>query len=366
VLAQKFKITPWRAAGVVQLQHNEETMRRNHPELLCEEQARYAEETILDNIRQAYRSERSYPPTEDQPFVEDPVGIHGRGEPDETSSSFVGADDIYDMEAKLGQANKRDDELARILIDDHVYKEDVDESTLPVKTDGAAQRLIKAKREYSTRETKTGTIPYPETNVQGVKRPRWKYVAKVVNTRTMRKKGRRNTSYTNNNIENTLVEEDGALRVATVEEAKQAAWKPTRTKGNEYIYDGVKRAWLEKTVGGKTDVWGKAPKMNAADAVAKGGSESSTKATATTAPEPSHEETDFMETPPAAAETGTSSKDEQEEVAAAAGSGDGDEPVVVEGHVPENESDDDDDPATEDVLAEDSTKEEKGDDTTAK
>jgi hypothetical protein len=306
--------------------------------------------------------------------VEDPVGIHGRGEPDETSSSFVGADDIYDMEAKLGQANKRDDELARILIDDHVYKEDVDESTLPVKTDGTAQRLIKAKREYSTRESNknvTGTIPYPETNAQGVKRPRWKYVAKVVNTRTMRKKGRRNTSYTNNNIDNTLVEEDGALRVATVEEAKQAAWKPTRTKGNEYIYDGVKRAWLEKTIGGKTDVWGKAPKMNAANAVAKGGSESSTKATATTAPEPSPEETDFMETPPSAAETGTSSKDEQEEVAAAAGSGDNDEAVVVvEDHVPETESggevtSDDDDP-TEEVLAEDSTKEEKGDDTTAK
>jgi hypothetical protein len=168
----------------------------------------------------------------------------------------VSADDIFDMDAKLEAANKRDDELARILINEHVYKEDVDESTLEVKTDGAAKRLTSNKE-----------IPYPETNAQGTKRQRWKYVAKVVNTRSMRKKGRRLTSYTNNNMENTLVEEDGELRVATVEEAKQVAWKPTRTKGTEYIYEGALRAWLEKTIKGKTDVWGSAPKQSAAEAV---------------------------------------------------------------------------------------------------
>jgi hypothetical protein len=151
------------------------------------------------------------------------------------------------------------------LIDEHVYKEDVDESTLEVKTDGAAKRLIKAKQGY--KEHVVSEIPYPETNAQGVKRPRWKYVAKVVNTRTQRKKGRRLTSYTNNNMENTLVEEDGSLRVATVEEAKQVAWKPTRTKGAQYIYEGAQRAWLERTILGKTDVWGMAPKKSAAEAV---------------------------------------------------------------------------------------------------
>lgn len=68
-------------------------------------------------------------------------------------------------------------------------------------------------------------------------------------------------------MENTLVEENGILRVATVEEAKNVAWKPTRTKSNEYIYDGVKKAWLEKTIDRNTGVWGKAPRTAAADVV---------------------------------------------------------------------------------------------------
>jgi hypothetical protein len=268
VLAQKYQITPWRAAGIIQLQHNEEQMRRNNPELLCEEQAQYAEQMILQNIRDAYRSDGSENPNRNQYFVEDPAGIHGRGAPDEISSSFVLADDIYDMEAKLEEANERDEKLAQILIDDHVYKEDVDESTLEVKTDGAAKRLIKAQQEQQdTISTTEKIIPYPETNAKGEKRKRWKYVAKVVNTRAMKKKGRRFTSYTNNNMENTLVEEDGKLRVATVEEAKQVAWKPSRKKGTQYIYENVQRAWLERTIQNKTDVWGMTPRQSAAEAV---------------------------------------------------------------------------------------------------
>ena len=281
VLAQRFQITTWRAAGVVQLQHAEEQMRRDNPELLCDEQAQWAEETIMKNISDAYKSERAQPPNRghgglQQPFVEDPVGIHGLGEPDDISNSWDATDDIYDMEAKLQKANARDDEMAKVMIDEHVYKEDVDESTLPVKTDGVAKRLITEKRAHEKNRAKNddasntsgdeSKIPYPETNGQGVKRPRWKYVAKIVNTRAMRKKGKRITSYTNNNISNTLVEHDGELRVATVEEAKKVAWKATRTKGNTYIYEGAQKAWLDKTINGKTEVWGKAPMTSASAA----------------------------------------------------------------------------------------------------
>jgi hypothetical protein len=271
VLAQQYQISTWRAAGVIQLQHNEEQMRQNHPELLCEEQAKHAEEMIKKNIQDAYRADRvSVNPNLNQAFVEDPMGIHGRGAPDEMSSSFTPADDIFDVDAKLKAANERDEKLARILIDEHVYKEDVDESTLEVKTDGSTKRLLKShelQRQHSA--TTTGReIPYPETNAKGEKRPRWKYVAKVVNTRAMRTKGRRLTCYTNNNMENTLVEEDGNLRIATVEEAKQVAWKPSRTKGNQYIYEGVQRAWLDHTLLGKSGVWGIAPRRSAAAAAA--------------------------------------------------------------------------------------------------
>jgi hypothetical protein len=277
VLAQRFQITTWRAAGIVQLQHSEEQMRRNNPEMLCEEQAQWAEDTIMKNISDAYKSERAQPPNrghggQHQPFVEDPVGIHGLGEPDETSTSWVATDDIYDMEAKLHKANARDDELAQVMIDEHVYEEDVDESSLPVRTDGVAKRLIKAQQAQQDPASKdddaseTSTIAYPEANGQGVKRPRWKYVAKIVNTRAMRRKGKKIASYANNNTHNTLVEQDGTLRVATVEEAKKVAWKPTRTKGNAPLYEGVRKAWLDKTLNGKTEVWGKAPTTSAAAA----------------------------------------------------------------------------------------------------
>ena len=290
VLAERYKITPLRAAGVVQLQHNEEQMRWHRPELLCDAQAQNAEEMILKNISDAYRAESSDPPGTAraggghggrgpvkviQPFVEDPAGIHGRGEPDEISRTFVSTDDIYDMDMKLEEANRRDEERARILLDEHVYKEDVDETVVMVQTDGAAKRLLKAHNQHGKKKEEKQQkteIPYPETNSEGEKRPRWKYVAQVVNTRAQRKKGRKLTSYVNNRMDNTLVEEDGLLRVATVAEAKQVAWKPTvseKVKGGkrnkivpkqmEAMYDGVKKAWLERELHGRTDVWGKAP-----------------------------------------------------------------------------------------------------------
>lgn len=262
VIAQKFNITPMRAAAVIQLQHAEEQMRQHNPELLCEEQAKYAEDAILQNIRDAYRAERSQPPR--QPFVEEPAGAHGRGEADETSVSWTKTDDIYDLEAKIEQANVRDAKRARLLIDGHVYKEDVDEAQVPVRADVTTKRLIKAKKKQEEeKEDDVQPIPYPETNAKGEKRARWKFVAKVVNTRAMRKKGRKIINYTNNNVENTLVEHDGELRVATVEEAKQVAWKPTRSKDNEYIYEGAKSAWLQKTLEGKSGVWGRAPPTRA-------------------------------------------------------------------------------------------------------
>jgi hypothetical protein len=278
VIAQKYQVQPWRAAGVIQLQHAEEQLRAHHPELLADEQAKYAETTIVQNIRDAYRAERNHPPRE--PFVEDPVGILGRGEPDETSTEWQSTDDIYDMEQKLEQANVRDAKHARLLIDGHVYKEDVDDTKRPVRTDATAKRLLKARekqqqsKDTTTTTTTTATtttttdkntnraskvIPYPENNGKGEKRPRWKYIAKVVNTRALKKKGRRVSTYTNNNMENTLVEHDGDLRVATIAEAHQVAWKPNRRVNNQVIYQGAQQAWLEKTLYGKTDVWGRMP-----------------------------------------------------------------------------------------------------------
>jgi hypothetical protein len=255
VIAQKFNITPWRAAGVVQLQHSEEQMRKHHPELLAEDQANYAEQQILKNIRDAYKAERLEAPDN---YVEDPVGLHGRGEPDETSSYWKPTDDVFDVDQKLEDANVRDIKDARLLIDGHKYFEDTDDNSAGVKVDAGSRRLLKNRARLEEAKVETEPIPYPATNGDGEKRPRWKYVAQVVDTRNLRKKGRKSTTYTNNNTENTLVEEDGKLRVATLHESKQVAWKRARA-GNEYIFHGAKRAWLDKMVNGKNEAWGLAP-----------------------------------------------------------------------------------------------------------
>jgi hypothetical protein len=265
LIAQKFHITPWRAAAVIQLQHNEEQMRRSNPELMCDEEAKYAQDTIQKNIRDAYQSENTEPP---KYFVEDPVGAHGRGGPDETSSNWKRTDDVFDLEQKLDQANIRDAERARMIIDNHVYVEDVDEDKTTVTVDKNCHKLLSAKNKLEEESTKAqaadkAKIPYPETNSKGEKRPRFKFVAQVVDTRLQRQKGRNSHNYTNNNTENTLVELDGQLRIASLEESKHVAWKRVR-QGNEFIFQGVKRAWLERTNHGKTDGWGRAPMTKAA------------------------------------------------------------------------------------------------------
>ena len=291
VVAQRYHITTARAAGIIQLQHAEEQMRQHKPELLCSEHANHAEGLILENIRDAYRSERSQPPGQQPnssrslPFIEDPVGIHGRGEPDETSTQWANLDDIFDMEQKLAQATVRDNERAKIIINNHIYKEDIDEEEQLVKVDTSGRKLIvvkdKLKKEMATLED---SIPYPETNGKGEKRGRWKYVAQIVNTRSLKRKqvGRRgkssSTSYTNNKMGNTLVEHDGELRIATVTEAKQTAWKPTRTRSNEYLFEGAKKAWLERTLKGKTSVWGLAPRTRASDSAPEKASAKTTEA----------------------------------------------------------------------------------------
>jgi hypothetical protein len=316
-IAEKYQITTMRAAGIIQLQHAEEQMQQHSPELLCPEQAKYAEETIIQNIRDAYKSERiplpgGNNPRNSIPFVEDPVGIHGRGEPDETSTQWSPADDIYDMEQKLTQADSRDQERAQILIDNHLYREDKDEEEELVKTDATSKKLLQAKEKLKNEmESKAATaagdkrtiIPYPETNAKGERRDRWKYVAQIVNTRNLKRKqhewGHRKiptTSYTNNKLGNTLVEQDGELRIASVAEAKQAAWKPTRTRSNEYLFEGAKKAWLEKTLKGKSDVWGKAPRTRASDSIASAASEDTPEAKTTEVVE------DSLEDPVSAAE----------------------------------------------------------------
>ena len=58
--------------------------------------------------------------------------------------------------------------------------------------------------------------------------------------------------------DNTLVEEDGELKIATVEEVAQTSWKPVRNE-DEFTYKGVKAAWLDRQLKGEKMGWGRVP-----------------------------------------------------------------------------------------------------------
>jgi hypothetical protein len=57
-------------------------------------------------------------------------------------------------------------------------------------------------------------------------------------------------------IDNTLVEQNGELRVASVAEAKGTAWKPVRNE-LEFTFGDVKQAWLRRTLHGEVEGWGR-------------------------------------------------------------------------------------------------------------
>jgi hypothetical protein len=105
-------------------------------------------------------------------------------------------------------------------------------------------------------------------------RPRWKFVAQTINTRELKKaqqksknqgRRRRGRGYCNNDPTNSLVEEDGVLRVATVADVSSVAWKPTRK--NDFIYKTVQDAWLAHILHNRPHAWGKQQAPNKAPVV---------------------------------------------------------------------------------------------------
>jgi hypothetical protein len=89
-------------------------------------------------------------------------------------------------------------------------------------------------------------------------RPRWKFVAQTVNTRQLKKERAVSRGYTNNSPVNTLVEHDGTLTAATLQDVKLASWKPVRHV-QEHTYSSAKQGWLDRSVRGDETAWGMAP-----------------------------------------------------------------------------------------------------------
>jgi Eukaryotic mitochondrial regulator protein len=186
VIAQKFNVTAERVAAVVQLQHNEQQMLLQNPDAeLCTELADRMDRLIQQEIDDAYQTFNLKKP---ETFTEDPVGVDSWKEP----KKWVIVDDVFDVDKMAEDAIIREEREARLIIDGHVYIEDLDENATPVPLDKDCRYLLKQKdsiqkrmseeeaRVLSERAKKTACEPvWPTQNGKGETRERWKFVAQT-------------------------------------------------------------------------------------------------------------------------------------------------------------------------------------------
>lgn len=284
VIAQKFRLTPERVAGVIQLQHNEEQLIRQKnagvPDInLCEEAADFMDNSIQQEIRDAYQAFGEKKPDE---FVEDPIMFMGQ-----ERKTWQVVDDVFDVDQLLKDATVREEREARLAIDGYVYVEDVDDDTVELPLSKDCKELLRRQANFKKGQEKVNdeehqpesnavTVTVPEENATAEnRRPRWKYVAQVVNTRELYRQKHHDgirtdgpMSYTNNSPENTLVEVDGTLRRATKADVQQTSWKSVRHTC-EHTYRTAKQGWLNRKIRGDMEAWGKAPKAPPVAAVKK-------------------------------------------------------------------------------------------------
>ena len=117
-----------------------------------------------------------------------------------------------------------------------------------------------------------GASPFPDNNrgyneTPGTRRPRWKFAAQIVDTHALenpkgskrrgkavaaRAKARRHGRVVDGN---TIIEEGGKLRVASVAELERTSWKHVRDE-SEFMFRGVKDAWLRRQLEGEVGGWG--------------------------------------------------------------------------------------------------------------
>jgi hypothetical protein len=252
LIAQRFNLTSQRVAAIVELAHREDQHRKNGKKIYYDAQA-YVDAKIKEHIRTAYSEFGELDPQE---FVEDPMGVTGMGDPDTLTGSMIDISDVIDVDAHLEATLIREQKDARVKIDGHIYKEDVDDNQFHVKISAEAQKLLNTAKSFTNSEDSQrpgGLNPAPGSHPR---RDRWKYAALTVNTRDA-KKNRKKSYYRKKEIsDDIMVEQDGELRLATIAEVKETCWKPKRNF-QEFSFSGVKAAWLERSLRGETGGWGR-------------------------------------------------------------------------------------------------------------
>lgn len=277
VVGQHYNITAVRVGGIVELAHLEDRRRQNGDEELFDDVQAYADRKILEHVRVAY-SEFNEPEPQ-VPFVE-PAAPY---EPHPLQRQVVRleGDELRDLDQELWEVAKKDQEKMQRILDEKIFVEDRDYDKKYVKIDNQAQQLLDNRRFFDKsiqRKLSNNTTISTTTN-EPPSSPRWKYVAKVIDSAsekarhkrdkkklTGRKLRRRQQQLAQNN--NTLVEYNGTLRVATVAEASATEWSNPINR-RELIYKSAKSAWLEKTLRGEVGGWGRAAVLPAEEKMKK-------------------------------------------------------------------------------------------------
>lgn len=294
VIAQKYNITPTRVAAIVQNCHDEEQAKKRGEKIYTKAQE-YVDAKIREHIVNCYNCYRE---TDPQTFVEDPVGVTpGIKDPENRVRDVVRVEDLYDVDELMEKAEERSKEDTQLYLDNRAYIEDEDDSLKDMKVNAECLKLIQAKNDSFKalntimKRNENDRKDYPLPNgVEGIegndndvlkenqneaigqeqRRPRWKYAAKLINTREekkMKQKVQREGSggrskkslrkiVLDDKQRNILVEHDGMLRVGTANEVGDMSWKPERNT-IEFIYQGVKKAWMRRQLRGEVGGWGK-------------------------------------------------------------------------------------------------------------
>lgn len=288
VIGERFNISSLRTSAIVEEIHQEEQMMKHHPELVHEKVAEYVDTKIQEHINNCYNAYGEVNPNE---YIENPIES-GDVKLTNTSGDVVTVEDLHDVDELTRQAILREKDEAQLEIDGYVYKEDVDDDQIPSNVNKECLDLIKAQNQayedmlenWGRNEDSEKECPLPlggkivsedddgntvERKVN--RRPRWKFVAQTINVREqkqLKEKGMsKKKKQAHAKMKNTLVEHDGRLRVATMKEVNDVAWKDVRdVKG--FLTKGVRSAWLKRR-NGERGVWGRVPDEVKAAARAK-------------------------------------------------------------------------------------------------
>mmetsp|Transcript_12119 Transcript_12119/g.22685 ORF Transcript_12119/g.22685 Transcript_12119/m.22685 type:complete len:469 (+) Transcript_12119:79-1485(+) len=272
VIGEKFNLSPLRVAAIVQNCHDEEQAAKAG-KMVNDKMAKYIDAKIKEHIDNAYMAYGEVNPNQ---FVEIPTGSAGIGS---ASREVVKVEDLYNVDELTKQAALREEGEAQLLIDTKIYIEDVDTGKIDSKANADCFKLMdnvhnefQQVKEILNRKQDDGLeSPLPSNRVvegedgsenESERRPRWKYVAQIINVREQKKVGKKSRRGAklkrHQQKENTLVDDGQELRLATVEEVAQTSWR-SESNEDELLYRGVKAAWLDRKLKGEKYVWGRVP-----------------------------------------------------------------------------------------------------------